>query len=143
MSILLIVLGFLVKKKNHKYTFSMKSIVPLAIFAAFNKTLTGGGYGPIITGGQITLGEKAKTAVVRTAFAGAIVCGIGILQFYLFGVNVDLSYVIPILLGAVIGAIPATFTINKAEEKKLQNLIMFSMFILGIALLLRTLYDFI
>jgi len=44
------------------FPFSWKRIVSLGIFASFNKGSTGGGYGPIVMGGQLLAGVGGKDA---------------------------------------------------------------------------------
>jgi len=48
---------------NRSFPFSWKKIVGLGLLAAFNKGISGGGYGPVVTGGQILSGVKEKNAI--------------------------------------------------------------------------------
>ena len=52
-------------KKEH--SFHWKKISLLGLVAAFNKGMTGGGYGSILVGGQILSGINSKSAVGITA----------------------------------------------------------------------------
>lgn len=54
---------------NKEYLFSWKKIFILGSVAAFNKGLSGGGYGPIVTGGQLLSGIKGNNAVGITSLA--------------------------------------------------------------------------
>jgi hypothetical protein len=55
-------------------SFSWKKIIGLGILSAFNKGLSGGGFGPVVTGGQIIAGEKRRVAVGITTLAEAPIC---------------------------------------------------------------------
>jgi len=39
---------------NRNYRFSWKKITVLGLIASFNKGISGGGYGPVVTGGQLS-----------------------------------------------------------------------------------------
>jgi uncharacterized membrane protein YfcA len=54
--------------------FSWKRITALGVTAAFNKGLSGGGYRPLVTGGQILSGVAAKSAVAITSLAESFTC---------------------------------------------------------------------
>jgi uncharacterized membrane protein YfcA len=71
--ILVIVMG-IVLLSRFKFRFSWKKIIGLGILSAFNKGITGGGFGPVITSGQIISGQDSKGAVGCTTFAEAPIC---------------------------------------------------------------------
>ena len=54
---------FLLIGARFRIGFSFGKIIALGIVAAFNKGLSGGGYGPLITGGQVLLGVDEKSAI--------------------------------------------------------------------------------
>jgi uncharacterized membrane protein YfcA len=85
--------------------FSWPKIVFLGGFAGFNKGATGGGYGPIVTGGQILFGISPANAVAITTLAETIACLAGSLM-YVFGtgnVSWDLT---PFLATGAVAAVP-------------------------------------
>jgi len=45
------------------FAFSWKKVIGLGLVAAFNKGLSGGGYGPLVTSGQILAGVDGKGAI--------------------------------------------------------------------------------
>jgi len=67
-------------KKN--YGFSWTKITSLGIIAAFNKGISGGGYGPVVTGGQLMAGVKAKNAIGITSLAEGLTCVAGVLTYF-------------------------------------------------------------
>jgi hypothetical protein len=57
--------------KNHRreIPFLWKRIGSLGLLAAFNKGMSSGGYGPVVTGGQVLSGIRGRTAVGIASFA--------------------------------------------------------------------------
>ncbi len=45
---------------NREYAFSWKKITILGMIASFNKGISGGGYGPVVVGGQLVSGVNEK-----------------------------------------------------------------------------------
>src|SRR3989338_2386203 len=68
---------------NKHYGFSWKKITGLALIASFNKGVSGGGYGPIVTGGQLIAGVDGKNAIGITSLAEGLTCIVGVAA-YLF-----------------------------------------------------------
>ncbi|MBD6955966.1 MAG: hypothetical protein C0180_06830 [Aciduliprofundum sp.] len=62
-----------------KFTWLKASII--GIISAFNKGLTGGGYGPIVTGGQTIIGVDGKSSVGITLSSVAIICLAGFITW--------------------------------------------------------------
>lgn len=61
--------------------FSWKRIIGLGMVAAFNKGISGGGYGPLVTGGQVLSGVPVRQTVGITAVAEAFTCAVGIAAY--------------------------------------------------------------
>ena len=69
------------------------NIVVLGTLAAFNKGLSGGGYGPLVTSGQVISGVGAKAAVAITSLAESLTCLIGLLAYALIGKELGRAHV--------------------------------------------------
>jgi len=96
-----------------RLTFSMGKIVSLGIIAAFNKGISGGGYGPLITGGQVLLGVDEKAAIGTTTFTEGLVCLTGIvLYLVLKDGGLDWHLTLPVLCGALLSVPAATWTVR-------------------------------
>ena len=63
------------------FRFSYVNILIVGIVSAFNKSLSGGGYGPIVTSGQIIGGHTPKRSVGVTTLAEAPICIVGFLAY--------------------------------------------------------------
>ena len=48
---------------NRRFKFSWKKIIGIGLLSAFNKGISGGGFGPIVTGGQIMAGQPVVVKV--------------------------------------------------------------------------------
>ena len=60
-----------------KFAFSWKRIIGVGLLSAFNKGISGGGFGPIVTGGQIMAGQEQKRAIATTLFSEIPICLVG------------------------------------------------------------------
>jgi len=69
-----------------KFRFSWKKMIGVGIISAFNKGLSGGGFGPVVTGGQIISGQRHKGAIAATTLAEAPICTIGFVAYLVGGV---------------------------------------------------------
>jgi hypothetical protein len=75
-AIIIIIAGILMLPEL-KFHFSWKRMYALSILASFNKAISGGGYGPVMTIGQITSGRDAKESVAVTDLSESFLSGIG------------------------------------------------------------------
>ena len=91
-------------------------IIVLGAVASFNKGLSGGGYGPLVTGGQVVSGVSPKQAVAITSVAEALTCLVGLTAYLLMGGSLDWSLAIPLTLGACLSVPMATLTVRKLPE---------------------------
>jgi len=63
------------------FRYSWQRMVGIGILSAFNKGLSGGGFGPVVTGGLILSGQEHKTAIGVTTLAEAPICISGFLAY--------------------------------------------------------------
>jgi uncharacterized membrane protein YfcA len=99
---------------NKKFAFSWKKVVGLGFLAAFNKGISGGGYGPLVTSGQILAGEESKEAIGITSMAEGLVCIVGVIAYAVTGNGgVDWSLAPSLVLGAVCSVPLAALTVKK------------------------------
>jgi uncharacterized membrane protein YfcA len=91
-------------------------IVALGAVAAFNKGLSGGGYGPLVTGGQVVSGMSPKQAVAITSLAESLTCLVGLISYMWLRGNPSWSLAIPLTVGAVLSVPMATMTVRRLPE---------------------------
>ena len=119
------------------FPFSWKRIVSLGIFASFNKGSTGGGYGPIVMGGQLLAGVGGKDAVGITTLAESLACVVGVITYCLArgGVRWHLA---PFLIAGAVAAVPfSTVTVAALPPQHLKGAIGILTFTLGLLILLK------
>lgn len=118
-SILVILMGLLVVS-NLKFKFSWKSITLLGLLSSFNKALSGGGFGPVLSTGQIILGRDAKNSVATTDFAEVPICLTGF-AFWCFisPISLNLNLLLWLCLGSIIGAYFGPLMLSKIKNENL------------------------
>lgn len=117
--ILCIVMGGLVVSKV-QFAFSWMKISVISLLSAFNKALSGGGFGPIIATGQIASGVDSKRAIGITDFAEAPICLASFISWMAFNGFETLSafFLVPLCLGAIFGGSIGPRVLYYVKDKK-------------------------
>lgn len=108
---------------KHKILYRHWKMVILSTVAAFNKTISGGGYGPLLTSGQILSGVEGKSAVGITSLAEGFTCLMGVIIFMLQGKTLTYSLLGPVLAGALLSVPFAVHFVSRYHENRLKILI--------------------
>ncbi|MFX1418955.1 MAG: TSUP family transporter [Promethearchaeota archaeon] len=119
-----------------------KLLIGFSALAGFNKGIGGGGYGPVITMGQIFSGVYEKSATAIVSFSESIVSIVGILTFFLIsfvGVNVDLVLLPSLFTGGFLAALSAPYLVRIFPNKIWQYFIPLYAFGIGTYLFLQIL----
>ena len=125
---------------NKNFEFSWKKLIGLGLLASFNKGISGGGYGPVVTCGQIFSGVEGKSAVGITSLAEGLTCAVGIISYALISKNpLDLSLAPLITIGAVLSVPFSAKSVKNITEKRLKICIAVLTIILGFFTILKTL----
>ncbi|MBN1804275.1 MAG: sulfite exporter TauE/SafE family protein [Sedimentisphaerales bacterium] len=133
MGLLIIILN----KKNFK--FSVKKILFLGFLASFNKGMSGGGYGPVVTSGQILSGVEGKNAVGITSVAEGLTCLVGVLAYALINKNPsDWSLAPYIVIGAVLSVPVSAKSLKNISNAQLKLAIAVLTIALGILTIVKT-----
>jgi uncharacterized membrane protein YfcA len=127
-------------KKNTTGSLSKPGLLILGTVAAFNKGVSGGGYGPLMTGGQLSAGVNEKKAIVITSLCECFTCFIGLIAFFLLGGQLNLFYTIPLCLGSLLSVIPAAKTVKILPDGILKNAIGWATLFLGALVLWKFLH---
>ncbi len=125
--------------RNRQVPFHAGGIVAVGAVAAFNKGLSGGGYGPLVTAGQVVSGLPAKSAVAVTSVAESLTCLIGVLGYLAAGKSIAWSLAVPLTLGALLSVPMATLTVSRISEATMRGLVGFVTLALGCVALLKLL----
>ena len=125
---------------NKEFTFSWGKITFLGTIASFNKGMSGGGYGPVVTGGQILSGVEGKSAVGITSLAEGLTCLVGVIAYILISTNpVDWKLAPWITAGAVLSVPLSAKSVKIISTKKLKFAIALLTIVLGIFTIVKTL----
>lgn len=119
--------------------FSYKRIIGLGLLASFNKGMSGGGYGPVTTGGQILAGVDSKAAVGITSVAEGLTCAVALITLYLTGGSINWALATPLTCGAVLSVPLAVFVVKVLPAKYIQRGIGLACLFLGLLTLAKLL----
>ena len=111
--------------------FSWPKIGILGAVAGFNKGLSGGGYGPLVMGGQILSGIGVKNAVGITSLAEGLTCLTGVILYFCLRQKVDWVLAPWTMAGAVLSIPFAVYIVKKVPEKQLKLIAAGVIIILG------------
>lgn len=118
----------------HARTFAYRTwkMFALASVASCNKALSGGGYGPLMTSGQVLSGIKGKASVGITSFAEGFTCLVGVILFLDKGQRFDYDLLVPMVTGALMSVPLSTEFVRHIDELKLKRLIAAVTVVLGL-----------
>jgi uncharacterized membrane protein YfcA len=114
-------------------------IVVLGIVASFNKALSGGGYGPLMTSGQILSGVSGRSAVGITSVAEGFTCLAAASLFLLKGRVLEPWLLIPVLTGALLSVPVSAQLVRRISERKMKRIIAVVTIALGLFSLTKAL----
>jgi hypothetical protein len=128
---------YIIFKINRPSKFNWRNFSIIAILSGFNKGASGGGYGPLVTGGQVVTGRGAKNAVGSTSLAEGIICLVGLLLYLLLKGNIEWTLALPLLIGAVLSTPLSALTVKKIQERKMKLIIGAVTVMLGILTIVK------
>lgn len=140
-AIIILSVGFVILVTiRRQLKFRAGHIVTLGAIAAFNKGLSGGGYGPLVTGGQVVSGMSAKQAVAVTSLAEGVTCLAGLIAYLVMHGNIAWSMALPLTLGAMMSVPLATLTIRKMPETMVRAGVGLATCVLGVLMIVKLLW---
>jgi len=131
-------IGIIILIRKSHGNLSWKGLVGVGLLSSFNKGISGGGYGPLVTGGQIISGRETKSSVGSTTLAEAIVCIVGFLSYVLVKGNIFWTLAAATSIGSIVAAPFAALTVKKVNTQKLRFVIGVVTIALGAMTLLKT-----
>lgn len=134
--LLVIIMSFLCLSPI-RYTFAWWKHYAVGILAAFNKALSGGGFGPVTSTGGIIGGLESKVSIATTTFAEVGICLMSFVCYLFFMVNIDVIFVLSLCVGAIIGGLIGPYINSKSNHRLLRIFISILGIGSGIWLLLK------
>ena len=122
---------------NKYYLFSWKKIFILGSVAAFNKGMSGGGYGPVVTGGQLLSGINGNNAVGITSLAEGLTCIVGLAAYVIAGGGINWALAGPLALGGICSIPMSAWSVSRIQTHKMKLYIGVATLILGVFTLLK------
>jgi len=124
---------------NRDFRFSWKKITSLGLIASFNKGMSGGGYGPVVTGGQILSGVEGRSAVGITSLAEGLTCLVGIIAYVLVTGNAIDWRLAPVIIAGAVFSVPlSAISVKKISTRGLKFAIAILTIILGLLTIIKT-----
>jgi len=128
---------FVALNLKRRFQFSYFKLAIVAVFAAFNKGFTGGGYGPVSMTGQIYSGVNSKRAVGITSLAEGTISLVGVIFYFILPYNAIWDLVIPVFFGSLMAVPLAAYSLKYIKLRKLRMFIAISLILLGTATLIK------
>ena len=124
-------------RRRREGAISWKGLVGVGLVSSFNKGISGGGYGPLVTGGQIVSGGGARSSVGNTTLAEAMVCIVAFLAYLFSEASIFWTLAAATSVGSIVAAPFAAVMVKKVDSQKLKIAIGVITIVLGIFTLLK------
>jgi uncharacterized membrane protein YfcA len=124
-------------RRNRETRLSWKGLIGIGLISSFNKGASGGGYGPLVTGGQIISGREARSSVGSTTLAEAMVCIAAFVSYVVIKGDIYWTLAVATSIGSVIAAPFAAMTVRKVHTNKLKLAIGIVTCLLGVSTLAK------
>jgi uncharacterized membrane protein YfcA len=118
--------------------FSWVKVLAVGTLASFNKGMSGGGYGPLVCGGQLLSGIESKNAIAITSLAEGLTCVVGVAAYLLTKEIFPWRLALPLAVGALCSVPLSALAVKKIKAKPLTVAIGVLTTFLGIFTLLKT-----
>lgn len=132
--VMVIVIGVFIlysmREKIH-FTFSWLRMATLGLIGAFNKGISGSGFGPIVTTGGLLVGLNEKATVSIQSLSELFASSIGIATFILSGVQLDTYFTVAVATGVALASPIAAVIVKRSAGAKLRVMIALIAILLG------------
>ena len=118
-------------RRNRKSNLSWRSLIGIGLLSSFNKGVSGGGYGPLVTGGQIISGREVKSSIGSTTFAEGLVCIVAFVSYLVIKGDIYWKLAAATSIGSVIAAPFAAMTVKRIDSQRLKIVIGITTSLLG------------
>ncbi|MEJ2626968.1 MAG: sulfite exporter TauE/SafE family protein [bacterium] len=116
---------------NRAPHFSWMKISIIGVIASFNKGMSGGGYGPLVMGGQILSGIRVKNAIGITSISEGITCLVGITFYFFLNPGIDWVLAPWLMAGAILSVPLSAHVVKRSTEKIIKFAVATLVLILG------------
>lgn len=139
--VLILAIGITILATLHRtFHFSWKRVVALGLVASFNKGISGGGYGPVVTGGQLLAGVDGKNAIGITSLAEGLTCIVGVMVYWVNPQPIDWHLAPWLTVGALLSVPLSAWTVKTIKTDKLRVTIGLLTVVLGVLTIWKALF---
>jgi uncharacterized membrane protein YfcA len=103
---------------NIKLKFSIKHLYVIGGISAFNKALSGGGFGPLVTSRQVMSGVELKSAVAITTFSETILSLLGLILYVIFTGSFHIGLALIVLISGILATPFGVQGAKRLNDKK-------------------------
>jgi uncharacterized membrane protein YfcA len=118
-------------RRNRKSNLSWRGLIGIGLLSAFNKGASGGGYGPLVTGGQIISGREARSSIGSTTLAEAIVCIVAFVSYVMLKGDIYWMLAAATSIGSIVAAPFAAMTVKRIDAQRLKIVVGIATTLLG------------
>jgi len=136
--IIILAAGFFILAARRGFRYGTWKIFGLGAVAAFNKSVSGGGYGPLLTSGQVLSGLGGKASIAITSLAEGFTCLAGMSFFFLRGQTIHMELIVPVIAGALLSVPFSASIVRRVDESWLKRFIAYATISLGALTLVRS-----
>ena len=134
--VLVLVMGALILSKR-EFSLSWKKLSVVGFISSFNKAMSGGGFGPVVTTGHIISGIDSKSAVGITTLAEAPICIAAFIGYLLFHPGFTWNMAIALTIGAGIAAMMGPHITRRFPSSRLRTAVGILALVLGVWTLVK------
>jgi len=134
--VLMGVIGLLRARLAVTIRYRPRLLVAFALLAGVNKGIGGGGYGPVVTLGQVLSGVYEKSATAISSVAESVVSLVGVVTFAVLSarhVAVDLTLLPSIYTGGFVAAVGAPYLVRVVPNRVWRYVIPLYAFAIGVS----------
>jgi uncharacterized protein len=136
---LAVVMGILCVLKV-SYQFSAFKVTVIGFLASFNKSATGGGFGPLCSTGLMVGGVKSSTSIAITTLSEVPLCLVSFVLYFLSTQKLPkLSFMFALIFGAMVGGVFGPKVTANINHQKLKITVGILAVISGAIVILKTL----
>lgn len=132
------VVGLARARVNAPLEYRPSRLAGFAVLAGLNKGIGGGGYGPVVSLGQILSGVYEKSATAITSLAEGVVSMVGVVTFVVItaaGVPINLTLLPSVYAGGFLAAILTPYVVRVVPNRLWQYTIPLYAFVIGLVAL--------
>jgi len=134
--VLVLAMGAIILSKR-EFNLSWKRLSVVGLISSFNKAMSGGGFGPVVTTGHIISGVDSKSAIGITTLAEAPICIAAFIGYLLFHAGFTWNLAIALIIGAGIAATLGPRITSRFHSPRLRTAIGILALVLGVWTLVK------